>query len=394
MIEQFRIESDVPLPPAYKTHEPGSCKCGNMPRAGYKTCDRCLSDVKRFYRKRRAQGLCGWGACNEQAAEGHASCQKHLTRSSDNIRALLNGRVADGLCRRCGEPRFADDSTWCLGCRVKQGYGILPVKTRKVIRQFWRLDRILTRRTKAEECLPLLDGRAVEVFSLRHGLYDGVDHTLEEIGQRLNITRERVRQIEEKSLYVLTDRGIDVSGLWPPYETQRPPRKSARKGKLTPEEATRRNRARAIARAAIQRGDIKPKPCEKCGEKGHGHHRNYDDPLDLQWICRKHHLKAHGKKPRKIVEKKRLKRRDWISSLGPASSTYFSAPSVRTALLAGNPKLKTLTRGIGISRAVLLKVLHGERVTSRILGKVLRYVETLKQSKAAPVRLTPTEKRK
>ena len=40
--------------------------------------------------------------------------------------------------------------------------------------------------------------RLVEVFKLRSGLYDGRVWTLEEVGQKLGVTRERIRQIEKK----------------------------------------------------------------------------------------------------------------------------------------------------------------------------------------------------
>jgi RNA polymerase primary sigma factor len=34
---------------------------------------------------------------------------------------------------------------------------------------------------------------------LRHGLSDGIQHTLEEVGKKFGVTRERIRQIESKA---------------------------------------------------------------------------------------------------------------------------------------------------------------------------------------------------
>lgn len=48
--------------------------------------------------------------------------------------------------------------------------------------------------------LHTLNPREEHVLKLRYGLLDGKTYTLEEIGQQLKITRERIRQIEKKAL--------------------------------------------------------------------------------------------------------------------------------------------------------------------------------------------------
>ena len=48
--------------------------------------------------------------------------------------------------------------------------------------------------------LMTLQEREQEVLELRFGLVDGTCHTLEEVGKRFNVTRERIRQIEAKAL--------------------------------------------------------------------------------------------------------------------------------------------------------------------------------------------------
>jgi RNA polymerase primary sigma factor len=45
-----------------------------------------------------------------------------------------------------------------------------------------------------------LTEREAGVLRMRFGIPDGVEHTLEEVGQRFNVTRERIRQIETKAL--------------------------------------------------------------------------------------------------------------------------------------------------------------------------------------------------
>jgi len=58
-----------------------------------------------------------------------------------------------------------------------------------------------------ERVLQPLTDREKEVLRLRYGLGTDREHTLEEIGRRLSVTRERVRQIEARALGKLRDKG-------------------------------------------------------------------------------------------------------------------------------------------------------------------------------------------
>lgn len=51
-----------------------------------------------------------------------------------------------------------------------------------------------------EEALKNLTDRETNVLKMRFGLIGGKEHTLEEVGQQLKVTRERIRQIESKAL--------------------------------------------------------------------------------------------------------------------------------------------------------------------------------------------------
>ena len=51
-----------------------------------------------------------------------------------------------------------------------------------------------------KEVLATLQPREQEVLELRFGLIDGTCHTLEDVGKRFSVTRERIRQIEAKAL--------------------------------------------------------------------------------------------------------------------------------------------------------------------------------------------------
>ena len=58
----------------------------------------------------------------------------------------------------------------------------------------------LNRREQAARVLKTLSPREEEVLKMRFGIGDGSEHTLEEVGKKFAVTRERIRQIESKAL--------------------------------------------------------------------------------------------------------------------------------------------------------------------------------------------------
>ncbi len=52
---------------------------------------------------------------------------------------------------------------------------------------------------QVREILNDLPEKERKILELRHGLLDGVQHTLEEVGKKFGVTRERIRQIEAKA---------------------------------------------------------------------------------------------------------------------------------------------------------------------------------------------------
>ena len=56
-----------------------------------------------------------------------------------------------------------------------------------------------------------------------------------------------------------------------------------------------KRRAMVTYRTALKRGKLTRTPCHVCGEeKVEGHHPDYSRPLDVVWLCKKHHLELHN----------------------------------------------------------------------------------------------------
>ncbi|MEK6220902.1 MAG: sigma-70 family RNA polymerase sigma factor, partial [Chloroflexota bacterium] len=63
-------------------------------------------------------------------------------------------------------------------------------------------------RDHMDEVLGSLPPREVRILQLRYGLLDGQSYTLEEVGRKMGVTRERVRQIEAQALSRLRHPGV------------------------------------------------------------------------------------------------------------------------------------------------------------------------------------------
>lgn len=99
---------------------------------------------------------------------------------------------------------------------VKEGR-IKSAKNLDRKREFVRLRREKDRmdqehhwtREELRQAVERLSAREKLVMTLRFGLLDEQDQTIEEVGKRLQVTRERVRQIEERAWRKLKQDGPD-----------------------------------------------------------------------------------------------------------------------------------------------------------------------------------------
>ncbi len=54
-------------------------------------------------------------------------------------------------------------------------------------------------------------------------------------------------------------------------------------------------KARTAVSNAVRCGKMKRLPCEVCGSlESEAHHEDYSKPLDVVWLCFKHHREIHG----------------------------------------------------------------------------------------------------
>ena len=114
---------------------------------------------------------------------------------------------------------------------------------------------------------------------------------------RLDVIANRIRRLEYYRDYdrARGTRGRGVSDG----------KSLARHRRLHPQKA----KTWAATGNAIRDGRLIRQPCEVCGhEPAEAHHDDYSKPLDVRWLCTKHHAEHH--------KRERQKQRDMRSQMG------------------------------------------------------------------------------
>ncbi|MBX3026518.1 RNA polymerase sigma factor RpoD [bacterium] len=132
----------------------------------------------------------------------------HLEMAPDKVRSVLKVvRQPVSLETPVGEE---EDST--LGDFIEDTQAVRPVDAVMGIRL----------REQTRQALAALTPREEQVLRLRFGLGEKTDYTLEEVGQRFEVTRERIRQIEAKALRKLRRPTRPLAGLRRPAQPEEP----------------------------------------------------------------------------------------------------------------------------------------------------------------------------
>lgn len=203
MSTQYRIDKGVPIP---RVPRPRGSVTPEMARAESAARQREVAHAH------KAKGFCTYGAscCYERPAEGHVLCTAHLVVMREASRVRTEQKRAAGLCRQCDSPAFAG-MAFCLVHR--QGKG-LPLVVKQGIAAWRRLEaqrEEAARRAHLYDNLHLLDERRQRIMRLRYPADGSEGKTLQEIGELLGVTRERVRQLEASAVLKI-DKGIPIPG--------------------------------------------------------------------------------------------------------------------------------------------------------------------------------------
>lgn len=106
----------------------------------------------------------------------------------------------------------------------------------------------------------------------------------------------RIDRVEARKAYSLTMAGIYAGNKAKKKWAENNPQKLAERQKKWREENPNKYKAHGKVAYEVRKGNLTPKPCEKCGEEESvAHHDDYSKPLDVTWLCDFHHKQWHKK---------------------------------------------------------------------------------------------------
>ena len=118
------------------------------------------------------------------------------------VRIVVNGEVLDTVYPNCTD----DGLCWCWYAFNFEGTGsAMTIQIMASADEFApegrgvMIDNI-NLQEQTRKVLATLTPREEQVLRMRFGIGERSDHTLEEVGQKFTVTRERIRQIEAKAL--------------------------------------------------------------------------------------------------------------------------------------------------------------------------------------------------
>ena len=116
----------------------------------------------------------------------------------------------------------------------------------------------------------------------------------------INTRKYRIADPEKHRMYVLNYRTKNHTAI-----KERDNKRSYLKEKNALNKYPQKFKARSLTKYAIKTGLLKRMPCVVCNNifKIHAHHEDYSKPLEVVWLCVKHHAQRHRKYDRLVLGK-------------------------------------------------------------------------------------------
>ena len=136
--------------------------------------------------------------------------------------------------------------------------------------------------------LYLVTPQARTIIRMRYGLNGKTACNATVIASALNITRQRVIYVHQQAIVRIYEaaKAYEIPDYLIPV--------FAKVGRYRA--AIKEHKVRVQTGQAIRTGKVQRQPCEirNCKARAEAHHEDYNKPLDVRWLCAKHHDHRHA----------------------------------------------------------------------------------------------------